>query len=33
MSEKSRDNMSTHGYTVVYELAEDGGYYAHIPAL
>lgn len=25
--------MSTHGYTVVYEVAEDGGYYAHIPAL
>jgi predicted RNase H-like HicB family nuclease len=20
-------------YTVIYELAEDGGYYAHIPAL
>jgi antitoxin HicB len=25
--------MPSHHYTVIYELAEDGGYYAHIPAL
>jgi predicted RNase H-like HicB family nuclease len=25
--------MSSLHYTVIYELAEDGGYYAHIPAL
>ncbi|MBI3410892.1 MAG: type II toxin-antitoxin system HicB family antitoxin [Planctomycetes bacterium] len=25
--------MDTATYTVIYELAEEGGYYAHIPAL
>jgi predicted RNase H-like HicB family nuclease len=25
--------MATRTYTVIYELAEQGGYYAHIPAL
>jgi predicted RNase H-like HicB family nuclease len=25
--------MPTRTYTVIYERAEDGGYYAHIPAL
>ena len=25
--------MKCHSYTVVYERAEEGGYYAHVPAL
>jgi antitoxin HicB len=25
--------MAVHSFTVVYEPAEDGGYYAHVPAL
>jgi len=25
--------MKSHSYTVVYERAEEGGYYAHVPAL
>ncbi len=25
--------MAPHSYTVVYEAAENGGYYAHVPAL
>jgi len=31
--QSKEENMAVHSFTVVYEPAEDGGFYAHVPAL